>query len=107
VAVDSSTMVILSAVGVAGAAAGGYMWRGLNALHLSTVGALKAQNIQLERRTTECEEDRKLLHGRLNEQGERITQLSLMIGRLEGHVEWHWSSERPEAGEAQPGAESV
>jgi chromosome segregation ATPase len=86
VSVDSSTMVIITAVGTAGATAGGILWRALVRLNRSTITALNRQNQRLERRTKECEEDRKLLHGRLNEQGERITKLSEKIGRLEGQI---------------------
>jgi hypothetical protein len=101
VSVDSNTMIILTAVGAAGVTAGGKLWKALRDLYVKYVASLKAQNVQLEKRTSECEEDRKLLHGRLNDQGERITELSGKIGRLEGQIGRHRS------GESQAGKESV
>ena len=84
---DVSTMIIISAVGTSVAAAGGVMWGSIRSLHNSTVKELKAHNSKLEARTTECEEDRKNLHGRLNDQSERITTISQQMGRLEGRFE--------------------
>ena len=66
---------------------GGVMWKSIRALHNATVKELKAQNAKLETRTSECEEDRKALHGRLNEQSERITNISQTLGRLEGRLD--------------------
>jgi septal ring factor EnvC (AmiA/AmiB activator) len=79
-------MIIISAVGTTGVTVGGIMWKSIRALHNSTVKELKAQNAKLETRTTECEEDRKQLHGRLNDQSERITKISQQLGRLEGKL---------------------
>jgi len=84
--VDATTMIIISAVGTTGVTVGGIMWKSIRALHNSTVKELKAQNAKLETRTTECEEDRKQLHGRLNDQSERITKISQQLGRLEGKL---------------------
>jgi hypothetical protein len=84
--VDSKTMVIITAVGGAGVAAGRLLWSAVTLSHRKNIGMLEQQAEDLKRRTSECEEDRKLLHGRLNDQGERITQLSLKIGRLEGQM---------------------
>jgi len=83
---DASTMIIISAVGTSVAAAGGVMWGSIRSLHNTTVRELKAQNAKLETRTTECEEDRRNLHGRLNDQSERITNISQQLGRLEGKL---------------------
>jgi len=58
----------------------------VRALHTSTVKELKEHNTKLELRTAECEEDRNQLHGRLNEQSERITEISKQLGRLEGKI---------------------
>jgi hypothetical protein len=85
--VDATTMVIISAVGTTGVTVGGVMWKSIRALHNATVKELKAQNAKLETRTSECEEDRKALHGRLNEQSERITNISQTLGRLEGRLD--------------------
>jgi septal ring factor EnvC (AmiA/AmiB activator) len=84
--IDATTMAIISAVGTTGVTVGGVMWKSIRALHNATVKELKAQNAKLETRTTECEEDRKNLHGRLNDQSERITNISQQLGRLEGRM---------------------
>ena len=84
--VDPTTMAIITAVGGTGVTVGGVMWRSIKTLHNATVKELKAQNGRLEQRTTECEEDRKALHGRLNDQAERITCISKQLGRLEGQL---------------------
>ena len=84
--VDPTTLTIITAVGSTGATIGAVMWQSIRALHHSTVRELKAQNSKLEQRTTECEEDRKTLHGRLNDQSERITTISKQLGRLEGQL---------------------
>lgn len=84
--VDATTMVIISAVGTTGVTVGGIMWKSIRSLYNATVKELKAQNAKLETRTTECEEDRKNLHGRLNDQSERITVISQQLGRLEGKL---------------------
>jgi hypothetical protein len=85
--VDPTTMVIISAVGGTGVTVGAGLLKYVRALHNSTVKELKDHNIKLERRTSECEEDRKQLHGRLNEQSERITAISKQLGRLEGKID--------------------
>ena len=84
--VDPTTMVIISAVGGTGVTVGAGLLKYVRALHTSTVKELKDHNIKLEKRTAECEEDRKQLHGRLNEQSERITEISKQLGRLEGKI---------------------
>ena len=83
-AVDLTTLTIITTVGSTGATVGAVMWQSIKALHNSTVKELKAQNAKLEHRAQECEEDRKELHGRLNDQSERITGISMQLGRLEG-----------------------
>lgn len=85
-AVDPTTMAIISAVGGTGVTVGAGLLKYVRALHTSTVKELKEHNSKLERRTNECEEDRKHLHGRLNEQSERITEISKQLGRLEGKI---------------------
>lgn len=79
--VDGSTLVILSAVGGSCATIGGVLW-----------GALKfvygLQIRSLTQRVDDCEEDRQELHATVAEQGERITELSLSLGRLEGRLDW-------------------
>ena len=85
-AVDPTTMAIISAVGGTGVTVGAGLLKYVRALHASTVKELKDHNSKLERRTDECEEDRKQLHGRLNEQSERITEISKQLGRLEGKI---------------------
>lgn len=84
--VDPTTMVIISAVGGTGVTVGAGLLKYVRALHTNTVKELKDHNIKLEKRTAECEEDRKQLHGRLNEQSERITEISKQLGRLEGKI---------------------
>lgn len=84
---DTTTMAIISAVGGTGVTVGGAMWAYVKSLHTSTVRELHAQNVKLERRTTECEEDRKQLHGRLNSQSEKIAGISQQLGRLEGKLD--------------------
>lgn len=85
-AVDPTTMAIISAVGGTVVTVGAGLLKYVRALHTSTVKELKEHNTKLERRTAECEEDRKQLHGRLNEQSERITEISKQLGRLEGKI---------------------
>lgn len=84
--IDGQTMIIISSVGIAGSTVGGILWGAVMKLHKSTVSALNAQNKTLAKRTEECEEDRKLLHGRLNDQGEKINEMNLKLGRLEGRL---------------------
>jgi hypothetical protein len=85
--IDPQTMTIISAVGAAGAGVAGALWRSVVKLHTTTVDSLNEQNRKLEKRTEDCEEDRKLLHGRINEQGDRLTEISQQLGRLEGRFE--------------------
>lgn len=85
--IDTETMTIITAVGAAGAGAAGALWKSVIGLHTTTVDALNEQNRKLEKRTEDCEEDRKLLHGRINEQAERVTEISQQLGRLEGKLE--------------------
>lgn len=85
--IDGTTMGIISAVGTTGATIGGAMWAYMKALHKTTLKQLNDQNNKLEQRTVECEEDRKALHGRLNAQSERITDISKALGRMEGKLE--------------------
>jgi chaperonin cofactor prefoldin len=85
--VDATTMVIITAVGGTGVTVGGALLKYVRALHNNTVTQLQKQNDKLEKRTSECEEDRKALHGRLNEQSERITNISQTLGRLEGRLD--------------------
>jgi hypothetical protein len=84
--VDATTMAIITAVGGTGVTVGGALLKYVRSLHNSTVAQLQKQNDKLERRTSECEEDRKTLHGRLNDQSERITNISQQLGRLEGKL---------------------
>lgn len=86
-AVDPTTMAIITAVGTTGATVGGGLWAYVKTLHTTTVKELRDQNIKLEQRTAECEDDRTALHGRLNDQAERITKISQSLGRLEGKFE--------------------
>ena len=79
---DGQTMAIITAVGGTCAALGKY----IKSLHTTTVRKLEKQNEQLQSRASECEEDRKNLHGRLNDQSERITSISQKLGRLEGRL---------------------
>jgi len=79
-------MAIISAVGGTGVTVGAGLWKCVRALHTSTVKELKDHNVKLEKRAAECEEDRKQLHGRLDEQSERITEISKQLGRLEGKI---------------------
>lgn len=85
-AVDATTMAIITAVGGTGVTVGGALLKYVRSLHNSTVAQLQKQNDKLESRTSECEEDRKTLHGRLNDQSERITNISQQLGRLEGKL---------------------
>lgn len=85
-AVDATTMAIITAVGGTVVTVGGALLKYVRSLHNSTVAQLQKQNDKLERRTSECEEDRKTLHGRLNDQSERITNISQQLGRLEGKL---------------------
>jgi len=84
--VDVTTMAIITAVGGTGVTVGGALLKYVRSLHTATVGQLQKQNDKLEKRTTECEEDRKALHGRLNDQSERISGISQQLGRLEGKL---------------------
>jgi septal ring factor EnvC (AmiA/AmiB activator) len=84
--VDPTTMAIITAVGGTGVTVGGALLKYVRLLHTSTVKQLQTQNDKLERRTAECEEDRKTLHGRLNDQSEKITAISQQLGRLEGRL---------------------
>jgi hypothetical protein len=83
---DSDTMKVVSGVGAAGVAAGTAMWTALRMSHNRNIKALCDAHQQTLERAEECEEDRKLLHGRLNEQSERITHISTQLGRLEGRL---------------------
>jgi hypothetical protein len=84
--VDVTTMAIITAVGGTSVTVGGALLKYVRSLHTATVGQLQKQNDKLEKRTTECEEDRKALHGRLNDQSERISGISQQLGRLEGKL---------------------
>lgn len=86
---DASTMVILSAVGGTVVTAGGAVMAYVRTLHTRTVKELRSQNNKLERRTAECEEDRKALHGRLNHQSERITDISINLASVKAILETH------------------
>lgn len=83
---DGDTMKIVTGVGAAGAAAGTAMWAALKSSHNRNIKMLCDAHEQTLQRAEECEEDRKLLHGRINEQSERITQISQQLGRLEGRI---------------------
>ena len=83
---DSTDMIVLSAVGSTGLAIGGGLWTYVKALHTSKVQELHKQIEKLEVRSNDCEEDRKQLHNRLNDQSERITKISVSLGRLEGKM---------------------
>lgn len=85
--VDASTMVILSAVGGTAVTLGGAVMAYVRTLHTNTVKELRQQNTKLERRTSECEEDRKALHGRLNHQSERITGISVNLASVKAILE--------------------
>lgn len=84
---DGTTLSIISAIGTTGVTVGGGLWAYIKTLHHNTVKELKETNIKLETRTTACEEDRKELHGRINAQSERITDISKKLGKLEGKLE--------------------
>jgi uncharacterized protein HemX len=86
-AVDQTTMTIITAVGGTGLTIGGALWAHVKSQQCSIVKELKRQNEKLEARASECEEDRINLHGRLNDQSERITGISQILGRLEGRME--------------------
>lgn len=94
--VDSPTMIIISAVGTTGITIGGGMWAYVKSLHTATVKELRNQNARLEHRTEICEEDRAILHGRINDQSERITGISQKLGRLEGRLEHLSPHDKPE-----------
>lgn len=79
-------MAIITAVGGTGVGLGTALLKYIRSLHTTTVRKLELQNEHLQARTSECEEDRKALHGRLNEQSERITGISQQLGRLEGRL---------------------
>lgn len=85
---NATTMSVISTILAMIGATGGGILTYVKSLHNTTVKELRGHNQRLDKRAEACEQDRKELHGRLNEQSERITNISMQLGKLQGKFEY-------------------
>lgn len=85
--IDAATLSILTAVGSTGIAVGGGLWTYVKLLHSNVLKGHNEQIDHLLKRSEDCEEDRRTLHGRINNQSERITEISMKLGRMQGQID--------------------